>query len=182
MSAERPATAPGGAPPGPPRFIADCMLGKLARWLRIVGYDAAYENRISDEDLIARARREGRVLLTRDTRLVKRRALPPNILIGSEVAEIQLRQVLEELDLRVRTDGLLSRCIVCNREAVPISRREAHGEVPPYVHRTQRRFSRCPDCRRIYWRATHVEDMLERLGLDVAAMNGNEPDPSGERE
>jgi len=56
-----------------PRFIADCMLGKLARWLRVLGYDAAYERRISDDDLVRRARSEGRILLTRDTRLVRRR-------------------------------------------------------------------------------------------------------------
>lgn len=141
------------------------MLGKLARWLRILGFDAAYETRIADEELIARARAEGRVLLTRDTRLVRRRELPPHLLIESERAPAQLRQVLSAFGLEVNPRTLLSRCLVCNEATGEISREEARGEVPPYVFRTQRRFARCPACLRIYWRATHVEDILERLGL-----------------
>ena len=147
------------------RFIADCMLGKLARWLRILGFDAAYDRRISDDDLIARARAEGRTLLTRDTRLVRRRDLPPHLLIQSESAPAQLRQVLDDLRLEPNPRRLLSRCLICNEPTSEISREEARGEVPPYVFSTQRRFARCPACLRIYWRATHVEDMLERLGL-----------------
>jgi uncharacterized protein with PIN domain len=152
------------------------MLGKLARWLRILGFDAAYERRISDEKLIALARAEGRILLTRDTRLVRRRSLPAHLLVESERAPAQLRQTLEAMGLSVDTGALLSRCLVCNVATEEISREEARPEVPPYVFRTQRRFSRCPGCRRIYWRATHVDDILRRLGVSPAADEPSLPD------
>ena len=147
--------------PAVPTFIADCMLGKLARWLRTIGYDAAYEPRITDEDLIARAREEGRILLTRDTRLVKRRALPPHLLLESPDPPAQIRQTIEAFSLKVDPAVLLSRCLRCNAATDEIPREEAEGEVPPYVFKTQRRFKRCPKCRRVYWRATHVAGMLD---------------------
>jgi len=147
-----------------PRFIADCMLGKLARWLRILGYDAAYENAISDDDLIERALAEDRVLLTRDTRLVKRKRLPKVLLVESQDPAEQVRQTLEAFGLRVETGGFLTRCLLCNEPTREISREEARPEVPPYVHETQERFARCPACNRIYWRATHVADIVARLG------------------
>jgi uncharacterized protein with PIN domain len=160
--------------PARPKFIADCMLGKLARWLRILGYDAAYERRISDDALIARARAEDRVLLTRDTRLVARRGLPPHLLVASERPADQLRQTLRAFRLKVDSGRLLSRCLLCNTDTVEVPREEARGEVPPYVFRTQRRFARCPSCRRIYWRATHVAGILDRL-VEAA---GEEPGPA----
>ncbi len=147
----------------PRKFIADCMLGKLARWLRAVGYDAAYERSITDDALIARARSEDRILLTRDTRLVKRRALPPHLLVQSSHPPAQLRETIEAFGLEVDPSILLTRCLLCNAATRDIPRVEARDEVPPYVFRTQRRFARCPQCRRIYWRATHVAGMLDWL-------------------
>jgi hypothetical protein len=144
-----------------PRFIADCMLGKLARGLRALGYDAAYEHRISDADLIGKARADGRILLTRDTRLVKRRALPPHLLITSERPAAQIRQTIEAFSLEPDPASLLTRCLLCNVETARISREEAKGKVPPYVFGTQSRFAECPKCRRIYWRATHVKGILD---------------------
>jgi uncharacterized protein len=146
-----------------PKFIADCMLGKLARGLRILGFDAAYDRRIADDALIARARAEERILLTRDTRLVRRRGLPPHLFVTSEVPADQIRQTLRVFALTVDPATLLSRCLLCNVDTDAIPREEAHREVPPYVYRTQRKFARCPRCRRIYWRATHVAGMLDRI-------------------
>ena len=147
----------------PPKFIADCMLGKLARWLRILGYDAAYERRISDDDLLARARSEGRILLTRDTRLVQRRRMPPHLLVASQEPADQIRQAMEAFHLKVDRSAILSRCLICNEPTAKVSRDEVHDLVPPYVFRTQRRFARCGSCGRIYWRATHVTGILGRL-------------------
>lgn len=162
--------------PTSPRFIADCMLGRLARWLRLLGCDAAYERRIGDDALVARARAEGRVLLTRDTRLLKRRALPEHLYIESETLLSQLRQVLEAYHLDPSGEGRLSRCPLCNAGTVGIEREEARGEVPPYVFRTQERFARCPECRRIYWRATHVKGILDRLHeMQASPARGGDP-------
>lgn len=146
-----------------PRFIADCMLGKLARWLRILGYDAAYDRTISDGDLVARARAEDRILLTRDTRLVLRRKMPRFLLVESQDPPEQIRQTMDAFGLKADREDFLSRCIVCNIPTAEIPRDEARPEVPPYVFETQERFARCPSCRRIYWRATHVADIVGRI-------------------
>jgi len=158
---------------GAPRFLADCMLGKLARGLRALGYDAAYERRISDDDLIEKARAEGRILLTRDTRLVLRRSLPPHLLVTSERPPAQIRQTIEAFSLAVDPGVFLTRCLVCNTATSEIPREEAREGVPPYVYETQSRFARCPKCRRVYWRATHVSGMLD--WLDEASGRGPSP-------
>jgi uncharacterized protein with PIN domain len=147
----------------PPRFAADCRLGTLAKWLRILGHDVAYERRIEDTDLVALAEREGRTLLTADRRLARRRAAPDHILITSQVLDDQIRQVLRERRLAVDGATLLGRCLECNRPTDPIDRETARAEVPVYVYRTQSRFTRCGGCGRVFWRATHVTRMLDRL-------------------
>ena len=143
------------------RFAADCMLGTLAKWLIILGHDVAYFPRIEDGDLVALARRERRTLLTRDRRLVQRRDARDHILIASQDLREQVRQVFGERGLRIRKDRLFRRCIKCNRPTRPVPRPSVRAEVPPYVYRTRRRFTRCPRCRQVFWRATHVSRMLE---------------------
>lgn len=150
-----------------PRFIADCMLGKLAKRLRMLGFDTAYERRIDDGDLVRLAVEQRRTLLTRDTRLVVRRALKRSpagfLLIDSEMPEEQLRQVFSHFGLRPSRDRLLTRCLRCNLPIEPVPAAQVRDRVPAYVHATQKRFSRCPGCGRVYWRATHVESMMARL-------------------
>lgn len=146
-----------------PRFIADAMLGSLARWLRILGFDTVYDPALDDGELVERSRTEGRVLLTRDSRLILRRRVREHLFIRSDGVEAQIRQVLSDLGLGVRRGGFLGRCLRCNEPLVRLAAAEARSRVPPYVARTQRRFRLCPACDRVYWRATHVEGMLERL-------------------
>ena len=147
------------------------MLGTLAKWLRILGHDVTYERRIEDADLVALALREGRTLLTADRRLVRRSAARDHILITSQVLDDQIRQVLRERRLAVNGAALLGRCLLCNQPTEPIDRETARAEVPVYVYRTQSRFTRCGGCGRVFWRATHVTRMLERL----EAANGGAP-------
>ena len=97
-----------------PTFAADCMLGTLAKWLRILGYDAFYRNRIEDGELVELARAEGRVVLTRDRRLTERRRARPFVLIASDRPEEQIRQLIAEIGLELREERLLSRCLPCN--------------------------------------------------------------------
>ena len=147
------------------------MLGRLAKWLRVLDYDVAYERDISDEALIARAWREGRVLLTRDHALVGRRLLRRTgtrfLLVESTHPEEQLEQVLRDLRLTAGRRRLLGRCLRCNERTLRVERRDVEALVPPYVLQTQRRFSRCPSCRRIYWRATHVDRIVARLTRQI---------------
>ena len=144
------------------------MLGTLAKWLILLGHDVVYRSRIEDKELVRLARREGRTLLTSDRRLVLRRDAADHILIRSHVLREQIRQVLDEKALPIRKDRLFRRCIKCNLGTRRVAKGSVREEVPPYVFRTQRRFTRCPRCGRIFWRATHVGRMLadlqDRLG------------------
>ena len=151
------------------RFAADCMLGTLAKWLLILGHDVAYFRRIDDDDLVALAAREKRTILTRDRRLVQRRAARDHVLIRSQNLGEQIAQVLQERRLRVETERLLGRCLRCNTLNQSVTRESVRGQVPVYVYRTQSHFTRCARCGRIYWRATHVTRMLERLESSTAA-------------
>lgn len=154
--------------PAETRFLADVMLGSLARWLRILGYDTAYDNGIADADIVQLALREDRVVLTRDSRLCRRRALRGrHLLIESQRLGAQLAQVLEYLGGPVPSRLAFSRCVRCNGSLVALPRLEARGKVPPYVWKTQKEFKRCEGCGRIFWRGTHRERMLERL-LELA--------------
>ncbi len=132
------------------------MLGRLARWLRILGYDTLYNPRWPDDELARRARAQGRILLTRDHTLARRRGLHA-LLVQSELVERQLEQVSAALGL----DGAssFSRCPVCNDLLVAVRRSEAWGYVPPYTFVTHDEFRLCPTCNRFYWRGTHYEHM-----------------------
>jgi len=140
----------------PIQLLADGMLGRLAKWLRLLGYDTAYDNSATDPELARRARAEGRVLLTRDRGLAARRGLR-TLLIHSEILEEQIQEVQDALG--PPPHPYLSRCAVCNAVLEPISPAEVADRVPPYVLRTQTEFRRCPDCGRIYWPGSHFEKM-----------------------
>lgn len=159
-----------GAPrPHPPRLLADAMLGGLARWLRVLGLDAAHDPALDDPELVERAVAEDRVILTRDRRLVLRKRASNHLLVRSEVVDEQVAQVLRDLAVEPDPEALFSRCLRCNVELRELPAEEAALEVPPYVARTQTRFRRCPSCGRIYWRATHAERMrrrLRKMGVD----------------
>ena len=150
------------------KFIADCMLGTLAKWLIILGHDVAYFRRIEDGELVRIANRERRAILTCDRRLVQRRGARDHILIRSQKLEGQIRQVLQERSITIRRGDLFRRCVACNLRTLPAAKRSVRGQVPPYVFATQRRFSRCPGCARIFWRATHVMRMIALLEQRLA--------------
>jgi len=142
------------------KFIADGMLGRLAKWLRMLGYDTLYDPRWDDNELVRRARAEERLILTRDTILAKRPGVR-SLLISSQSLEGQLRQILDELSLKANAP--FCRCSLCNVPLVEIERATARNLVPPYVFATQSHFRRCPQCSRIYWRGTHWQRMNELL-------------------
>ncbi len=143
-----------------PTFAVDKMLGRLARWLRILGHDVAYGPHLSGRTLVDRARRERRLLLTRDTRLLRDRHLPPHLFVTSDHFREQLRQVAAAAPLGA---GFLRRCLDCNRPLAAVARDAVAGAVPPYVLATQEHFQRCPRCGRISWPATHRAHMLDEL-------------------
>ena len=152
------------------KFAADCMLGTLAKWLIILGHDVTYYRNIDDADLVAAARREKRTILTCDRRLIERRGARNHILVASRDLKEQIRQVLAERRLPVRQDRLFRRCLRCNEPTTGVPHASVRGRVPIYVYRTQSRFRRCPRCERLYWRATHVNRMLDTLGTRLTPL------------
>jgi uncharacterized protein with PIN domain len=139
------------------------MLGGLARWLRILDLDVAYDPSLDDPELVEVAFAEDRVILTRDRRLTERRRARKHLLIRSDVVDEQVRQVLQDLGVTPDLDRLLRRCPVCNTPLQPLAAEDARAHVPPWVARTHTEFRECPGCGRIYWRGTHVARMQKRL-------------------
>ena len=145
-----------------PRFLADRMLGKLARWLRILGYDTAYLPQLPPEGILREGRRQQRMILTRNTCLLRRKDPPPLVFVQSDHFREQLKQVVETCGLDPQ-HHLLTRCIECNRVLEEVTKDQVRDQVPAYVWQTQDIFRRCPRCNRIYWGATHRDQVLNEL-------------------
>ena len=143
-------------------FLVDCMLGKLAKWLKILGFDTVYFSRAEDDDLLALARREDRVLLSRDHALLGRAKGLSKLLIEKETWPDQIRQVLEHFDLfdSVRP---YTRCLECNVALKALSKAEAANIVVPFVLEHADSFALCPSCGRVYWPGTHFEAMKDQI-------------------
>jgi uncharacterized protein with PIN domain len=153
----------------PRRFFADAMLGKLAKWLRILGCDVAFDPAISDKEIADRARREGRVILTRDTLLIRRREVRDNhFFVRGDSYRDQLRQVVAHFRIDP-SEGWFTRCVRCNEPLTEVDKPRVAGKVPPYVYQTQESFGLCACCGRIYWKATHGEEM-ERHGKEMLGL------------
>lgn len=145
------------------KFFADAMLGKLAKWLRVVGCDTLYAPAIDDAELAERAFSEQRVILTRDVLLIRRRLVRDNhLFIKGDAWQVQLRQVVEAFHIDPFAQ-LLTRCLRCNEPLKTVSKSELNEKVPPFVFEMQENFKACPACSRIFWSATHRQQMEEQL-------------------
>ncbi len=139
------------------RFIADSMLGKLAKWLRIAGLDVSYINDIDDHVLIDQALSEDRIILTRDRNIKKRKIVKECLLIQSDHLEEQIGQFVETYKID-GTKKSFCRCIRCNTLLTDVDKSELSGRVPDYVFETMDKFRECRSCHRIYWAGTHREN------------------------
>jgi len=146
----------------PPRFIADAMLGRLARYLRFLGYDTTYDVALDDAELVARAAAERRILLTRDRRLVSERRPPDAVLIDGDDVLDQLRQTVSACSL-TRREPALERCSRCNRTLEPARPDLVRDRVPARVRETAVAFGWCRGCDRVYWDGSHMRRLRERL-------------------
>jgi uncharacterized protein len=136
-------------------FIADAMLGSLAKRLRLLGFDVLYDHTLADNDILRLALEQGRVILTRDNGLASRPLARNHILIDSDLINDQIGQVLAAFSLP--ETGPLTRCSVCNSVLSPLERIDAQDRVPEHVWRTIARFFECKGCERVYWEGTHVK-------------------------
>lgn len=143
-------------------MVADAMLGRLATWLRILGFDTAFGHDMTEAVFLSLVR-EGRTGLTRRRRFEGRAGI---VFIESDHWEEQLVQAVKGLEITKDDIELYSRCSRCNLELTAAGRDEAQGQVPEYVWRTQELFVHCKGCNRYYWRGTHpkrMEAVLDRV-------------------
>lgn len=149
-----------------PRFIADVNVGRLARRLRMLGYDTVFINGLDDNELVRFALKEERILLTKDTGILRRRIVfigeVKAILIESDRVAEQLKQVVQSLELGPDFDSF-SLCMECNEPLLNRSKEEVRDLVPPYVFKTKDSYMQCPTCQRIYWRGTHWDRMTREV-------------------
>jgi uncharacterized protein with PIN domain len=141
-------------------------VGRLVKWLRMMGYDSLFFDGSDDSQMVSQAISEDRVILTRDSEIMKRRLITSGrlkaVLMNSEEPERQMQQLMDTLDLKRRLRPF-TLCLECNQPLVERNREEVKDRVPPYVYKTQSQYMECPACHRIYWRGTHWEAMIKKL-------------------
>ncbi len=139
-------------------------LGRLAKWLRILGLDAEYSFEKNHGALIIKALQEERIIITRNRRFPAARGLKVVVLREDQINE-QLREILGQLGIVPRAEEVFSRCTICNEALAGIAKDKIKEKVPEYVFQTQENFLTCPRCRRIYWQGTHWNNAEEILKI-----------------
>ncbi|MBN1164040.1 MAG: Mut7-C ubiquitin/RNAse domain-containing protein [Candidatus Krumholzibacteriota bacterium] len=142
------------------RFVLDVHLGKLARALRLLGFDCAYDRMTEDAEIVERSVAESRIILTRDIGLLKAKAVTHGYWIRHIGPRQQLLEVLEYFDLR-RQVRPFTRCTVCNDSIEPIGLEEGRGEAPQQVREWCEEYFRCAGCGKLYWKGTHYDRLME---------------------
>lgn len=136
------------------KFILTKELGRLAKWLRILGYDSKFYQQDKLSTLVITALREERVILTRNSR-ISRFPGPRVLKIDSDFLAQQIKQALQQLKLKPTPEDMFTRCTVCNIELEETAKAGVKNRVPEYVYQTQKDFVICPQCKRVYWQGTH---------------------------
>ena len=153
------------------KFVADGMLGKLTRWLRMLGYDVKYSNNLDDAQLIAIAKKEGKILLTRDMELYQQataKSCEAFYTEGKNEAE-RLAQLAKRFNIELNIDMTKSRCPKCNVQVEPTAKEKVAEKVGKNTFTNYEEFWKCPECEQIYWQGTHWIKI--RKTLDAAKDN-----------
>jgi hypothetical protein len=148
------------------KFILSPELGRLTKWLRILGFDAVYFTQPNFPALLIQALRDSRIILTRNSRFIDKARAAKCVHIKNDNVQEQLKQVLKELNIKPEPDEMFSRCLICNVELDGVDKQQVRDRVPEYVFKTQDEFLTCPSCQRIYWSGTHwgnVSHILEEI-------------------
>jgi uncharacterized protein with PIN domain/sulfur carrier protein ThiS len=144
------------------RFVLDMHLGRLAAYLRMLGFDTWYGNQLADQELAAISRDERRILLTRDRGLLKRSAVTHGHLMRETSPRRQLAEVVERFDL-YRSVALFTRCLRCNTRLDPVDKESVAGRLPERTRQIHTQFLMCATCGRIYWKGSHYERMRRMI-------------------
>lgn len=145
------------------KFLVDRMLGKLAKDLRLLGYDTLYYEGKGLLELIDLSRKERRVILTRNSRLIPKRPDDQIVQITEDKPALQLRQLISRNTIQFEEGRFFSRCLLCNAVLEGVFRQEVEGKVPDFIFHQHKEFFRCPQCQKIYWPGTHQKNMKKKL-------------------
>lgn len=143
-------------------FLLTKELGRLAKWLRILGFDTAYFNQDNTSSLIIQALRDNCTIITRNRRLPKSSGIKIVLLKAEKIKE-QVSEVLKALKIEPNSDMMFTRCIICNEELIAMDKEKIKDKIPDYVFKTQSEFVTCPMCKRIYWQGTHWGNVQNTL-------------------
>ena len=144
------------------KFIVDSMLGKLARRLRIMGYDTLFDPKTDDRELLKISNEESRYLVTRDTQLARIRGAKVFLIRSTDLKE-QLNELSILAKIKLDSKQSFSRCAQCNTPVQDVNKDDVKKIVPKFVYETLDKFSYCPKCKKPYWQGTHYEKLLKEL-------------------
>ena len=148
------------------KFLLTKEVGKLARWLRILGYDAVYYREDNTSRALLSALRESRVIITRNKVFFDKVSVK-SVYLTQEKIKDQLGNVIRQLDLKIDEGMIFTRCVLCNEDLGKIKKEEVKHRVPEYVFKTQDKFMECRVCQRIYWPGSHWEN-IRRYVQEIA--------------
>jgi len=146
------------------KFLCDQMLGTLAKWMRIYGFDTIYaNNKMDDKELIDICKKENRILISRDKALIKwakRENLETIEIINTDIDD-QIRKVIS--DRQIDQKKVLSRCLICNGLVHEIKKVDIKSKIPKKVYDNNEKFWICKKCNKIYWKGSHFENMIDKI-------------------
>lgn len=149
-----------------PRFFADAQLGRLARHLRLLGFDTRYQNSIDDAELVRQALAEHRIILSRDRALLMRRDVSHGLHLRLDEPQQQLIHVIRRCDL-ARSCHPFSRCVECNHQIEAVAKQEVEQRLEPETIASFDEFWRCTGCDRVYWKGSHYERLRQRVASAI---------------
>jgi uncharacterized protein len=157
------------------KFLADSSLGRLSKWLRLLGYDTVYYRGEADRSFLRKAEKEGRAVLTRRRDVLARQHPGIVLFVENDRVEDQIEEVLGKLDLRPEPEKCFTLCLRCNESLKAATPEEVKPLVPDYVFRTQKEFRVCPKCGRVYWSGTHRDRAMKTIVHLLETKSGNKP-------
>jgi len=142
-----------------PKFVADVHLGRLTRYLRMIGFDVSYKNNFNDDEIVRISLQEKRAILTKDRGILKRNEVTHGYYVRNTKVEEQVKEILKRFDLQNEIKEF-SRCLECNELLKSIKKETIIKQLPPKVAASQNEFYKCPSCKKIYWKGSHYQRML----------------------
>jgi uncharacterized protein len=142
-----------------PKFVSDVHLGRLTRYLRMMGFDVSYENNFDDEEIVSISLKEKRAILTKDRGILKRSEVTHGYWVRSTKVDEQVKEILNRFNLQKEIEEF-SRCLECNELLKPVEKELIINQLPQKVAKTQNEFYECPSCKKIYWKGTHYQRMF----------------------